>query len=70
MFNITGEGGWIHDNWIHRVCDGLTQMKEVCVRKLVEICYKMLENFDLPISESIDLLNRVVGNLVTLNITF
>ena len=30
----------------------------------------MLESFDLPISESTDLLNRVLGNLGALNISF
>lgn len=30
----------------------------------------MMQNFDLPISESVDLLNRVLGNLSALNITF
>lgn len=70
MFEIGKEGGWLEDKWIHKIVDLLTATKTYCIKRLAEICFRMLEHFELPISDSTDLMNRVMSNLSALSISF
>lgn len=38
--------------------------------KLLMISFKLLDKFQLPISESYELMNKALGNILTLNLKF
>jgi hypothetical protein len=67
---IADRGGHVNSGWVGRVARQIETNKQAVEGRLLQISVKLLEKFQLPISESFELMNKVLGNLLTLNINF
>lgn len=67
---IAEQGGWLTNGWAKDMAKKIQNYRNKTHNRLAEIAFAMLQKFDLPISSSTELMNRVLTNLVALNMSF
>ena len=70
MLFIQDRGGHVNSGWVNRVAKHIEANKLKVETKLLQISNKLLDKFQLPISGSFELMNKVLGNLGNLNVNF